>query len=863
MGKPRRHLFRLWLWLVGGLVAVGAVACGGRSTLDPFGPCTKNSDCPQGICVAGRCQPLQTLDPDADVHAGLDSSGEADSTAPGDLVGEVQPGADAVVSSDGKGPDATVLACSSNVDCAALQKTLASCQAAYCDPASKRCKVKSVEDGTFCDDLDACTVGDRCKAGVCTGQAKCSASPCQTASCDSQTGECSTKPLADGSLCDDGDPCTTSDRCLKGECRSPINICPCTNSGACSIYENGNRCDGTYVCESGYCRLDPKTRVSCEGLVDGPCQAAICDPETGSCNVVDLDDGTTCNDGNPCTTGDTCKKGVCLGTAVDCSSEDRECRTGFCDETTGVCRGKPLEDGTSCTDDNLCTTSDSCQKGVCVGTPKVCAIAGNPCKQGFCDPGTGGCRSKPINEGGECDDKNPCTSKDICLGGTCSGVNEPYGALCSTSVGSVALCDAEAVCHGSEIAFWPGPELSDLRGTSFDGVWRTSKGPLLLASVDVGPDPGMTTRTQLLVPLDGNVPLASKPLGSYFGETEGLYLGFAPTVALRVESGVLQWLALNEASPPWKLALDSDAASALSDLGFPLEGRPLAMVEHSIDQTTTEWRIANPLSNALVQCKRGGVVVACNSTPIAELTAIAGLAPASENDASFFVAGPTATGQGIYLLPTSGPLAPSCAPSEPDCDLGGYLGLARFADGTMIAVGRKPAVLRRDVGGESWTRLTFPTLPLPLGVEELTPPSPGDELRVQSFVVDGAWAFLFALQRSCTDASCADGALRLLMATFHASNGFANHVVDLTASICAAPSERCRCTDVGSCDALASRFTVAGAVVLSDALLLVGTLPLESGISSSGFTLAIPRAPQPDRFVDELPHRRHRRRDEI
>ncbi|MCA9520103.1 MAG: hypothetical protein KC609_03990, partial [Myxococcales bacterium] len=538
MASKSKHRIARFLSLV--WVCSRLVACGGHVESDPYGPCTKSSDCPQGICVAGRCQPLQTIDPDADANVSTDSVEPADAIVSPNDGADLSAEGDGLPSDNDAPPgDSSIVECSSNAECGELQKTLASCLAAYCDPASKRCKIKAVEDGTFCDDLNACTVGDRCKSGVCTGLPKCQASPCQTSSCNPQTGQCASKPLADGSLCDDGDPCTPTDRCVKGECRSSVNICPCTTDASCGIYENGDLCDGTYLCDAGYCRIDPKTRVTCEGLADGPCQTAICDPDSGGCKVVPLDDGTSCSDGNPCTVGDKCQKGVCLGARLDCSSEDRECRTGICDPATGVCRAVPIENGTVCDDGDLCTVESVCTNGLCLGTPKVCVVAGNPCKQGFCDPGTGACRSKPINEGGECDDGDPCTSNDVCLGGVCGGVTESYGAICTLSADAIGICDTAGICQETTIALWGGPKLFGLLSTAFEAVWTTRNGPLLVAALGVGPDVGSLTESRVLVPFELGTPLEDKPLAAFFGALGGRYLGFAPSVALRVDGGGL------------------------------------------------------------------------------------------------------------------------------------------------------------------------------------------------------------------------------------------------------------------------------------------------------------------------------------
>jgi len=74
-----------------------------------------------------------------------------------------------------------------------------------------------------CDDLNACTVGDACVNGKCipgiptvcnsTGQ-------CKLTYCNTSSGLCgsSNVPNVQNLTCDDGSICTTSDRCIDGEC---------------------------------------------------------------------------------------------------------------------------------------------------------------------------------------------------------------------------------------------------------------------------------------------------------------------------------------------------------------------------------------------------------------------------------------------------------------------------------------------------------------------------------------------------------------------------------------------------------------------------------------------------------------------
>src|SRR5204863_241393 len=92
-------------------------------------------------------------------------------------------------------------------------------------------------------------------------------------------------------------------------------------------------------------------------------------------------DGTTCSDGNACTQSDTCQAGVCTpGSPVVCTAPDACHLAGSCNPVTGVCGGAPNQpDGTTCSDGNACTQSDTCQAGVCTPGSLVVCTAPDAC----------------------------------------------------------------------------------------------------------------------------------------------------------------------------------------------------------------------------------------------------------------------------------------------------------------------------------------------------------------------------------------------------------------------------------------------------------------------------------------------------
>ena len=105
----------------------------------------------------------------------------------------------------------------SPVACAALDQ----CHVAgTCNPATGTCSNPDKANGSACDDGNACTRTDTCQAGACVGASPvaCTAQDqCHVAgTCNPATGTCSNPEKANGSACDDGNACTQTDTCKAG-----------------------------------------------------------------------------------------------------------------------------------------------------------------------------------------------------------------------------------------------------------------------------------------------------------------------------------------------------------------------------------------------------------------------------------------------------------------------------------------------------------------------------------------------------------------------------------------------------------------------------------------------------------------------
>jgi hypothetical protein len=304
--------------------------------------------------------------------------------------------------------------------------------------------------GVGCDDGNACTRADTCRAGVCTGAdpVLCPASDtCHEASvCDAMTGVCSNAAKADGASCDDGRSCTSGDRCLGGTCAPLADVCACSVDGDCppvdqchlqgtcdvgrgvcleSRRPDGTACDDASLCtrdetcQGGVCG-SPSLVVACVPL--DPCHGVgTCDPLTGACSNPLAPEATLCDDGRACTLGDACRAGVCMPATNSCvCASDSDCialgpchLAGICNTATGVC-SDPLEaDGAACDDANACTTGEACFAGVCSPATALSCTALDECHEaGVCDSATGTCSSPPRLDG------SPCTG-GRCLAAVC------------------------------------------------------------------------------------------------------------------------------------------------------------------------------------------------------------------------------------------------------------------------------------------------------------------------------------------------------------------------------------------------------------------------------------------------------------
>ena len=439
------------------LGSCNAVAIAEGGACDDGNPCTQSA-CTKGACKSGTntcaCQK------DADC-----ATQEGGNLCNGTLFCHL-------ASNTCKVNPATIVACNTNLDGA--------CATATCNPQTGTCALQAKNAGQPCEaDGNACTGVDTCDKGLCKpGPALCQCqsngdclaqddgnpcngtlycdqiantckvnpatvvacasandTACAVHQCNPQTAKCEAVAVNEFGACEaDGNPCTSGDSCAAGACSKSQNVCQCQSDKDCAPLDDGDACNGKLYCDNsvGACLVNPATVVACPTVNDSACAHSVCQAKSGLCQLVAFNEFGTCDaDGNPCTIGDRCQAGACLAGL-------NQCQCGV-DQNCGV-----FDDSNTCNGILVCTGQDNPKAiGLCApatNTVVVCP-SGGVCVGLLCDPASGKCLPKPINDNKNCDDGLACTAADLCKNGTCVGTqpgcddNEPC---------TVDLCDPAA-----------------------------------------------------------------------------------------------------------------------------------------------------------------------------------------------------------------------------------------------------------------------------------------------------------------------------------------------------------------------------------------------------------------------------------
>jgi hypothetical protein len=385
----------------------------------------KTSVCAGGkwVCNLGKVPGYETLEKACD---GIDNDCDG-LTDSGDLCADTMP--------------CTVDLCAGPTGCqhtpdAKLCSDGNQCTTDDCDPVTG---CRSVAKIGSCDDGKVCTQGESCVGGVCAGGTPVlcdDGNQCTIDSCDAVVG-CVSVVLGSGSACKPADPCQQAGVCDKANCvggqakdcsdGNPCTTDTCepatgdcshkTGSGACN---DGNPCTEFDECQGPVCVGKPKKEACCQQHKDcadsSPCTVDTCKDGQCSQDIFGAND-QPCEDGNVCTLMEKCVLGACVAAAFDKCSDGNACTIDVCDPQKG-CQWKPLPDGASCDDGDVCNGVSVCQGNACKAAATLVCVDQNPCTLDSCDKQKG-CQFK--QQTGECDDLNACTVKDSCASGTCQG----------------------------------------------------------------------------------------------------------------------------------------------------------------------------------------------------------------------------------------------------------------------------------------------------------------------------------------------------------------------------------------------------------------------------------------------------------
>ncbi len=310
------------------------------------------------------------------------------------------------------------------------------CHAPSCDPVAG-CSQKNLT-GTNCPDANLCNGVEKCNNGVCNvpGTPKnCNDNkPCTIDSCDPQSGACTNTPVTAGELCENGNVCDgigvcnnvgvcqvqPAEPCLAERQNDPCNVYACDKTKGCIVASftilpcnDGDPCTTADKCSAGNCVGGPQQKCD-DGNV---CTADSCVKGQG-CTAVPANEGNTCDDGNNCSTGDKCVAGTCKSSGgKTCNPDTNPCTTATCEPASNEC-GNSNDNTLKCQVDK-CHQITQCANGGCpLGAAAIDCTDTNPCTKDGCDPLTG-CTNVPDDTAKCPDDGDLCTEGDSCKAGKC------------------------------------------------------------------------------------------------------------------------------------------------------------------------------------------------------------------------------------------------------------------------------------------------------------------------------------------------------------------------------------------------------------------------------------------------------------
>lgn len=355
--------------------------------------------------------------------------------------------------SDGAADSATSERCK-DVDCSDLDSP---CTKGVCDPDSGECKAQNAAEGSACFDDDPCSVSDSCKEGKCTGEARdCSAldDDCSQGVCDPATGGCTYGPTSMSNACNDLDACTVNDRCTDdpaGPCRGELAAAgtPCDDFKSCTGTDSApDKCDDKGQCQSG--------AAVAEGTLcddDNECTASDkCDGE-GSCTGDAVREGEPCR--QACTSNTTCREGLCIPDEDEALAYNNECLFSFCG-ISNICQEKWKTD-------LVCHCGCGYEDPACSAcSPYMCRTLGDHKAARWCDTAGNAASNCPdsLKDDGKCDcgcqfEDPDCNGGACCSGTGAKGCNDSFIEECVCDRkpnGDPSCCDNEWTDRCAELA---------------------------------------------------------------------------------------------------------------------------------------------------------------------------------------------------------------------------------------------------------------------------------------------------------------------------------------------------------------------------------------------------------------------------
>jgi hypothetical protein len=215
---------------------IGAVADGAGCEDGLF--CTLNDSCQEGACVGGPANDCGITASDCEDVSCDEASKMCSTQAKADGASCQNSGDLCLVNTTCQGG----LCLGITKDCF-FQPVPNECHTSVCNPQNGQCEPQAdaSKDGSACvDTTDPCVVNKTCAQGMCTGGVPkdCSSLTmgCTKGICDPVSGMCQAQAIMQGQLCDDLDACTTGEICNAGMCAGGTAVSQCsgqTKDGCC------------------------------------------------------------------------------------------------------------------------------------------------------------------------------------------------------------------------------------------------------------------------------------------------------------------------------------------------------------------------------------------------------------------------------------------------------------------------------------------------------------------------------------------------------------------------------------------------------------------------------------------------------